>query len=400
MDLKSGTLFWPRRTRKHSGGRTLRRNLQCDVVVIGAGLTGAMVAHALGREGLDVVILEKRDVGQGSTSASTALLLYEVDTHLCDLAQQRGWTAAARSYRRCLTAIDELAALVRQLRDSCGFRRRPSLYVASQAGDLKSLKREFAARKRAGFDVALLSAAEIRTHFSFSAAGAIYSRAAAEVDPFRLAALLIQESVRAGARLFVHTRAARVTEGRRGVTIRTASGNAVAARWAVIAAGFETTAREARRVVKLKSTYAMVTRPVSTFSGWHERCLIWETKRPYIYLRTTSDDRILVGGEDEDFVNAGKRDALIGDKGRALHRKLRQMFPDIPTELSSSWAGTFGETKDGLPYIGPLKARSRVLHALCYGANGTNFAAIAADIIRDTILGKRNDHAELFGFKR
>ena len=400
MDLKSGTLFWPRQTRQRSGGRALRRNLQCDVVVIGAGLTGAMVAHALGREGLDIVILDKRDVAQGSTSASTALVLYEVDIHLCDLAQQRGWTAAARSYRRCRTAIDELAELVSQLRDSCGFRRRPSLYVAGQAGDLNSLKREFAARKRAGFDVAFLSAAEIRKHFSFSAAGAIYSRPAAEVDPFRLAALLIQEAVRAGARLFVHTRAARVTESRRGVTVRTAGGNSVAARWVVIAAGFETTAREARRVVKLKSTYAMVTRPVSTFAGWHERCLIWETKRPYIYLRTTSDDRILVGGGDEDFVNAHDRDALIGDKGRALHRKLRQMFPDIPAELSSSWAGTFGETKDGLPYIGPLKARSHVLHALCYGANGTNFAIIASDIIRDTILGKRNDHAELFGFKR
>jgi hypothetical protein len=37
---------------------------------------------------------------------------------------------------------------------------------------------------------------------------------------------------------------------------------------------------------------------------------------------------------------------------------------------------------------------------LCYGANGTNFAVLAADIIRDLVLKQRNADAGLFAFER
>ena len=53
---------------------------QCDVAVLGGGITGAFAAEALTAAGLDVVVLDKRDVGTGSTSASTALLQYKLDT--------------------------------------------------------------------------------------------------------------------------------------------------------------------------------------------------------------------------------------------------------------------------------------------------------------------------------
>jgi len=400
MDLKSDALFWPRLSRTPTTHGPLRQNLHCDVAVIGAGLSGAMIAHALSDEGLDVVILDKRGVGHGSTSASTAVVLYEIDTPLIELARQRGRAAAVKTYRRCLDAIAELAALVRQLKSPCGFRRRQSLYLASRPTELGTLKQEFAARKRAGLDVQFLTRPDVEKWFSFSAPGAIYSADAAEVDPFRLTTLLIKAARRQGARVFVRTEATNVSESQHGVIVHTSAGHRVTARWVVVAAGFESAAKAARRVVRLKSSYALATRPVNAFPGWHQRCLIWETKRPYLYLRTTADDRIMIGGEDEDFIDARKRDRLIRTKCTVLTRKLRQLFPDIPVEPACAWAGTFGETKDGLPYIGPLKPGSRVLYALCYGANGTNFAVIAADIIRNSILQKRNAYARLFEFGR
>jgi hypothetical protein len=44
------------------------------------------------------------------------------------------------------------------------------------------------------------------------------------------------------------------------------------------------------------------------------QCLIWDSGAPYLYLRTTHERRVIVGGEDEDFVNAKRRDALISQK--------------------------------------------------------------------------------------
>lgn len=59
---------------------TLKQDLVCGVAVIGGGITGALVAYHLIQAGVDTVLVDKRDIGHGSTSASTSLLQYEVDT--------------------------------------------------------------------------------------------------------------------------------------------------------------------------------------------------------------------------------------------------------------------------------------------------------------------------------
>ena len=64
---------------------SLRESLQCDVAVIGAGITGALVTDALVATGRNIVVLDARDVALGSSAATTALLQYEIDTHLTDL---------------------------------------------------------------------------------------------------------------------------------------------------------------------------------------------------------------------------------------------------------------------------------------------------------------------------
>lgn len=50
----------------------------------------------------------------------------------------------------------------------------------------------------------------------------------------------------------------------------------------------------------LKITYAVATQPIEDLSFWHERMMIWETKRPYLYMRLTDDQRIIAGGLDQD----------------------------------------------------------------------------------------------------
>ena len=67
-------------------------------------------------------------------------------------------------------------------------------------------------------------------------------------------------------------------------------------------------------------------------------------------------------------------------------------------EIAYSWAGTFGETEDSLPYIGEVPEFPYAYFALCYGANGTNFALLGAEIIRDMYLGKLDPKENIFRF--
>jgi glycine/D-amino acid oxidase-like deaminating enzyme len=150
----------------------------------------------------------------------------------------------------------------------------------------------------------------------------------------------------------------------------------------------------------LKSTYALISEPLPDISEWHQQCLIWESGTPYLYLRTTTEGRVIIGGEDEDFVNAKRRDALISQKTRTLVKKFGRLFPDRPLEVAYAWAGTFGETKDGLPYIGVHTRFPHVFFALSYGGNGITFSVIAAEILRDYFSGRTNLDAGLFRFGR
>jgi glycine/D-amino acid oxidase-like deaminating enzyme len=168
----------------------------------------------------------------------------------------------------------------------------------------------------------------------------------------------------------------------------------------VFATGYETPEFFPRDICALKSTYALAAEPVTDLHGWRDRSLIWESGNPYFYARCTRDGRPMMGGEDEDFADPAARDALIPAKAVALTTKFAALFPSIDLKPTCAWAGTFAETKDGLPFIGAARQFLRGYFALGYGGNGIVFGLIAARIICDLFLGRQNRDAALFGFDR
>ncbi len=106
MDLHDGTPFWPRRDGILGVHPRLTADVRCDVCVVGAGITGALIALELTKRGLDVVVVDRRDIGGGSTSASTAMLQYEIDELLIDLTAALGVERAAPAYTECGRGIE------------------------------------------------------------------------------------------------------------------------------------------------------------------------------------------------------------------------------------------------------------------------------------------------------
>lgn len=419
MRLHSSTPFWLIKNGLPVSYSPLREDLICDVLILGGGVCGSIVAHNLIKAGVkDVVILDKRDAGWGSTSASTALVMYEVDMHLSDLIKLRGESRAVRSYELCFDATSKIEKIVKnELTIDCSFKRKNTLYLANNQEEARSLEIECKTRNSHGFKVDYLDRPEIEKNFSFSRAAALFSpdKDDAEVDPYALTYALQAANIsnqssstkNRALRVFTNTSAEKISRIRDRINVTTDRGFRVRANYLVYATGYESIRflpRKLRNIVKLKSTYALVTDPLPGLVGWGlDECLIWEAERPYFYLRTTNDRRLMIGGGDEDFSNPRKRDELLSQKARLLLSKSKKMFPNLDVEIAHCWAGTFGETKDSLPYIGsvaPVNSPSTEFFALCYGANGINFALIASEIIRDLILGRKNNDAEVFGFQR
>ncbi|WP_175414913.1 NAD(P)/FAD-dependent oxidoreductase [Nibricoccus aquaticus] len=416
MDLISGCPFWIIKNGILGVYPTLRENVECEVAIIGGGVSGALIGYRLAEAGIDAVMLDKRDIGTGSTAASTSLLQYETDLTLTELSGRMGEENAVRVYRACRAAVKSIGALARRVKGG-DFTGRDSLYLANTRREVAGLKREFELRRKHGFDVSWWTRKRIAGESSLPHHAAIESHDAAEIDAFEFTHAVVRAAaeMRKGLRVFdrtavtswkrVDARGA-VGKGRSagggggGFVLTTADGFRVKARRLVVAAGYESLNFFRKKPAKCHSTYALVTEPLETRAGWPGERLIWETARPYIYARTTADGRAIIGGYDEEFRDPQRRDALLVAKTGALQRRFGQLFPEIRCDVAFSWTGTFAETKDSLPYIGEAPGRPGIYFALGYGGNGVIFSALAAEIIRAAIVGERNALAELFRFGR
>jgi glycine/D-amino acid oxidase-like deaminating enzyme len=230
--------------------------------------------------------------------------------------------------------------------------------------------------------------------------GALLTRDAAQVDTFRFTNRILSQARQKGLRAFDRTAVTSYRAEDRHVELRTSRRVRVRASKVVVATGYEAVVDFPTPLAAMHSTYAVVSEPLASFRGWPKQRLIWETARPYVYLRTTGDGRALIGGYDEPFQDAPRRDKLLSKKTQLLARRFKRFFPDIDFEVAYAWTGTFAETPDGLPYIGEHLAYPRTYFALGYGGNGITWGLIAAEIIRDLCLGRKNPDTAIFSFRR
>ena len=399
MRLHSGAPFWLLRDGLQEMGPPEPPPRSCDVVVIGAGITGALVADALSAEGLSVLVLDKRAPASGSTAASTSLVSYEIDVNLVDLSRMLGEMAAIQAYRLSQDAVSELAAIAAQLPQSGGFVHCASVRLASRQRHGPKLQREVALRQRHGLDAEYWASKQVEEAYGFPSYGAIHTGTAGVLDPVRFTRSLLHRALTHRTTLVSRTPVRDVRPVGNGLRVVTDQGE-IQARWVVYAMGYEMPPELRSGIVALHSTYALVTEPLETLGHWQGACIVWETARPYSYMRATEDCRVMIGGADMPFKDAAWRDRFMPDRIRRLEKQLRKWLPALEPQTAFTWAGTFGETRDGLPYIGPLPNCPQALYALGYGANGITFGAIAARIITDLCLGRPNDNVELFRLDR
>jgi glycine/D-amino acid oxidase-like deaminating enzyme len=396
-DLRGGHSPWFT-TSQHAAGREITENVKCDALVVGGGITGSLVAERLTRQGLDVILVDRELPGRGSTAASTSMLLWEIDRSLTRLTEAYGFERASRAYLASLHAVSGLRSLVLELGLSCDMRERHSLYLAAGSSS-KELLREHQLRERAGLPGEFLDHARLLDAFGISRAGALVSPGAADADPMQLARGLLGIAIARGARLF-EAEAVEFDSTARSVGVQLKSGRQIEARSVVLATGYVMPAIVQSTIHSVSSSWAIATTPQPQ-NIWKEGALIWEDSEDYLYARTTRAGRIIIGGEDsEEIIEPGARDGLIPEKAIVLARRLAALWPPAKLDLEFRWSGTFDNTSDGLPLIGPVSGAKGIYAAYGYGGNGITFSFLAAQLIGDLIAGSTSELAADFALDR
>lgn len=394
-DLRTGRSLWADSPGLGVKTGPLTQAVAVDVAIVGAGISGAFMAHELARDH-SVAVLDRRPPLRGSTLASTAMLQWEIDLTLTDLTRAIGAEKARRAYRRSRAAVDVLKRIVTDEGIRCGLKPKQSLYLAGDEYGHRALETEAQARAAMGLESRYLGPAELRDTYGIDRTGAIVSDGSASADPARLAAGLLRRAGQAGAKVYSPVEVLEAISDPDGVTLTTDAGHAVRARQVVFCCGYEFPKGVPTPGAKVISSWALASKPRTACPTWLRHMLVWEGSDPYLYFRMGGDGRLIVGGEDEASATAHEDPAKMKRKCEAITKKLRALLSDIDFEVDYSWAGAFGESATGLPQIGPVEGMDHVHAVMGFGGNGITYSVIASQIVGRAVRGETDPDADLF----
>ena len=394
-DLRTGRSLWADSASLGVPTHALTAPVDVDVVVVGAGVSGAIMAYELSRD-FKVTVLDRRAPLMGSTLASTAMLQWELDLPLIALTDEIGDAKAMRVYRRSRAAVGDLIALARQERIACGLQLKASLYLSGEDYGARALAEEARVRAGLGFDSTFLHPADLRERFGLDRTGAILSGGSASADPARLAAGLLRRAVKRGAKVFAPVEVLGLLRGRDHLTLVNNMGLEIRAKQVVFCCGYEFPKGVPTHRAKIISTWALASKPDAVTPAWLRDHLVWEASTPYLYFRTTTDGRIVVGGEDEDSPSRHADPKLLASKARTITDKLQALMPGLAFEIDYAWSGAFGQSTTSMPLIGPIPDLPGAYAVMGFGGNGITYSVIASQVVAAAIRGEKDPDADLY----
>jgi len=403
--LRIGDSYWLDVSRRDPPPlAALRGDSHADVAIVGGGITGCSAALLFAQAGARVVLVDALRIGRGSTAASTALLMQEPDADFRQLARRYGAAIARRIWTRSRNAVKDFRTLLNDAGHDA-VRELPSLYYATSRRHLPRLREEHRLRTQARLGGRWLDPTDVGAVAGLHAPGAILTPGNAETDPYAACLAVARAARDAGAAMHERTPVRRIRRDGDSAVLEMENGSTVRAGWAVIATGYATPAfkRLAGRF-RMMNTYVVATQRLTARQrrqlGLGD-VMLWDTGRPYHYLRWTPDGRLLVGGRDRPQTRGPHRRAALRRRSAELVDDLVALYPSLRgIGAEYAWEGLFATTPDGLPYIGQHRLHPRQLFALGYGGNGMTLGFFGAQAVVRHVLGRPDPDDALFGFRR
>lgn len=378
----------------------IQENLDTEVIVIGGGVTGAILGYYFTKSNIPCVILEKDRIGHCSTSITTALLQYELDGNLEDLRQYTSLENSLNVYKLGKVALDEIDKIINEYGNNCNYKKRDTLLYTSKSVEEEALKREYDLRRENGFDVDFIN--EKNNPFSFDIKGGVYSiNGGAEIDPYLFNHKLLDIATSKGLKVYENTEVVKVNYLDNEVEVETKYNYKVRGKIVIVATGYNTSMFTNRSFGTKYTTFNIVTSPIENLEEWYNRVLIRDNKQTYNYYRTTFDNRIIAGGEDVNFVPDIFNEEIALEKYDILMQKVKDMFPSSKNaKIDYSYCGAFASTKDNVGFIGKDPDKNNLWYCLGYGANGILFSMLGGLMLPKLYKGEYDKNLNLFKVDR
>lgn len=367
----------------------LKENIETNVLVIGGGLAGVSTAYILALSGKKVVLCEKDKIGYGATGVTTAFLTHIVDTGLPDLVKMFGAKKAKLVWQSHNKAIDLIEKISKEEKIKCDFKRISGYVFAGEENQIQSIKEEANEARKLGFRNITFKSKGL----PFKNHGFFEAKRQAMFHPLRFLYGLVKSAEARGVKIFEKT-AVKNIKGK--FIAETENGFKIAA-GKVIVCTYQPF-NSPRQVFMKKGMYKSYVLELEISKNFLKEGIYWDNYSPYNYFRVdyiNSRARMILGGAD----HRSELPMSSSKNFKALTDFLKNTFGGkLQYKIVKKWTGPILEPSDGLALIGEYKPNEFV--ATGFSGNGMTYSLISSVLLRDLVLGKKNDWAGIYDPRR
>lgn len=348
----------------------LNGDIKTDVLIIGGGIVGILCAQKLKEAGVDYVLVEANKICGGITKNTTAKITSQHRFIYHDLIKKFGAEKAKLYLQANQSAVNEYSELCKNI--DCDFEEKPS-FVYSIEGK-RIIERELSALENIGFSANFVST----TSLPFSTAGAIKFDGQAQFNPLKFAYAISKD-----LKIFEDTKVLEFL----GDKIKTDKGE-IKAKKIIVATHFPIFNKHGLYFMKMfqHRSYVLALKNAPDMGGTYV-----DADEKGLSFRNYKDLLLLGGGSHRTGESGGNWLELTKFKDKYFKN----------AKVTDKWATQDCITLDGIPYIGQYSKNTPDLYvATGFNKWGMSFAMVAADLLKDLILNKKNVYTEVFSPSR
>lgn len=402
--INGGVSFWWQQLGVPARRPSLDGDLDCDVCIVGGGLSGLWTAYSLAaaEPGLDVVVLESEFAGFGASGRNGGWLSAELSGSKERYGATHGREGVTALVEAMEQAVDEVIGVCEVEGIDADIVKNGVLYVARSQAQLVRMHEGLADDESWGIGEGHhreLTSVELEARLHVNGAlGGVFSPHCARVHPAKLVAGVASAVERRGVRIFEGTRASRIDPG----VVTTDRGRVRAPRILRCLEGYTASIRGQRRTWLPMNSAMIVTEPLPDAVwdeiGWTGAELLGDTANAYCYAQRTADGRIALGGRGIPY-RYGSRTDVDGQTQEwtveSLTGILHDMFPAArKARIDHAWCGVLGVPRDWCASV-TFDDATGLGWAGGYVGSGLTTTNLAGRTLADLALGRATDLTEL-----
>ena len=363
---------------------TLTHDLQVDICIVGAGITGITLAYLLKDTDLKVALIDSDRVLHGTTAYTTAKVTMQHDLVYDELIQYYGEYSAQCYANAQKQAIEFISQNVKQLNIDCDFEEKFAAIYTKNKKYVPLFEREFEAYQKLGLDGRLVDKLDL----PFPIEKALVLDHQAQFHPLKyLVALLNEIKKHPNIEVYEHLPATDIKKQTDDYVVETESTVKIQAKKVVQTSHFPFFDDLALLFAKIEPSYSYLI--ACEAAKCHPEGMYISYEKPTRSVRTYKD-LLIIGGEDHRTgVDVDHKQSY-----QALEQFAHTHFhvENVPYE----WSTEDYETIDKIPFIGRLHEDDNIYVATGFRKWGMTNSTVAALLLRDLLLGKENPYEFLF----